>query len=196
MNLPTMTEFVLKENSKDYLELDETGFTNKKIKIYLEALLLIDKYAQFLQSTTQLSDFVPCKDGVPLEKPEKPKECNCKGIEHYCHDDKKWAKSQMANCKNCEICLWGERSNQFEEYQEALDNCKFKGFEIVEGETKYHLKKPNEGSKSLLAYVNKDKPKAFELLNEILGNKTIEDLIAAGIDLEPTERISKELKLT
>ena len=74
------------------------------------------------------------------------------------------------------------------EYRMALDRVLWKGWEIVEGETKYHLKKPNEGSKSLLAYVDKTKPKAFELLNEILGNKTYDELITSGVKLERIQR--------
>lgn len=153
-------------NMIDYIDFLET-------KVNILSLTELDLWQKtrhhkdFLKSTPKLGDFVPTNEkGEVMEKPDK-------------FDD--WLKEPIRNGHfplgvNCE------------KFQQALDRVIWKGWEVVEGETKYHLKKPNEGSRSLLAYVNKTHPKAFELLNEILGNKTYEQLITSGVKLERIEK--------
>lgn len=126
-------------------------------------------FNKFWQSKPELGHFTPCdKNNKPLEKPKLSVHAQSRSVQQ-------------------------KHAKRLGEYQEAQSRVKWEEFEIVEGTTKYHLKKPNEGARSLLAYIDKAKP--FELLNEILGNKSYGQLITAGIELEPTKPYAHELKL-
>ena len=153
------------KNMIDYLDWIEGVFLDRKTTLYK-----IYKHRTFLKSPLKLGDFVPTNEkGEVMAKPTHDGFNRWTGRPHSIELHKDWVKLTQ-------------------DYYAALDRVMWKGWEIVEGETKYHLKKPNEGSKSLLAYVNKTHPKAFELLNEILGNKTYEQLITSGIKLERIQK--------
>jgi len=69
---------------------------------------MILKYANFLSQPLKLEQFVPCKDGVPLENPI---------------DDLHWWKTTTDK----------ERSKRCDEYQEAKTKVLFEGWKIKEG---------------------------------------------------------------
>lgn len=147
MNLPTLRERIHR------LRLNRaTGLLS-----YKEAFIKSVQYAEFLDQDTQLSDFVPCKDGVPMEKPKKFKKAPA---------------------------LSGRLAH---DYQEARDNCKFIGWEIVEiYEKLVKVRRNKRWLVIVLGVIEVDTGRIPE---------TIESLITAGINLKPTERVSKELKL-
>lgn len=84
-------------------ELDSKPISNGLKWVYLR-----EHSRQILQQKPSLSDFIPCKDGKPIEKPE--------------HFDM-WNED-----KHNQI----EWHNRCKDYQQALDRVKFSGFERVE----------------------------------------------------------------
>lgn len=101
-----MTEFVMKlhdkavESNKNNPGWDYT-FEFEKAK----------KYAQLLQTPLELSQFIPCKNGEPLEKP---------------HVFDSWEMSEdMPNLKKS----FFSANDSCIEYQEALDKVLFEGWE-------------------------------------------------------------------
>lgn len=141
MNLPTPRERWNKLNGEFDL-----GLINHD-----EQVLRFDKFMDFTGTAPQLSDYVPCKDGEPMESP-------------------RLKKHKHSNNQECVACFTYDK----EEYQKALDACKFVGWRI-EGE-----------------YLLSENSDIF--IPAMLG-KTIEQLITSGIALEPVDSLIKELKL-
>lgn len=65
-----MIDFVKEQKSRDYPELNKSNLTGKKIMIYLNSLMEINKQSDFLDSQPNLGDFVPTNEaGEVMEEP-------------------------------------------------------------------------------------------------------------------------------
>ena len=74
------------------------------------------KYGEFLDGTVQLCDFIPCKDGKPLEKPEQNTPLESAQYRMLLHD-----------------------------YQQAQDAVIFEGWEYVQTGETFYIKNDNWG---------------------------------------------------
>jgi len=152
--LITMTEYVLerdkfwtsKRNDKSISSYDGVkGFVFNVVD-----------YAQLLQTPLELGQFIPCKDGEPMEKPEK------------------W-RSYTPNTLN----LSADAYRECVDYQKALDSVLFEGWEIngageiVKGNFEAQFQELT--GTTWLEWVDFGAHTAH----------TIEDLITSGIELNP-----------
>jgi len=124
-----------------------------------KAILIMD-YAKFVSTPLELGQFIPCKDGVPLEEPI-----------HISSDDPdpKLSKQHQAR-------------PDVQEYQKALAKVLFEGWELKEAWKDMGISKlVNNNVKIGHYHVNNNVSDKFHLYNA--KHKTIEDLINTEIEL-------------
>ncbi len=162
MRAPTLSNYIeeqfkplYEEEEKDYLCRYNQNTNN---------------YNDFWQSTPVLGDFVPCKDGVPLEKPKN-------------HDTREEGMFGGAGMSMDDI-------NDNKEWEQALGRTKWTGFEIKQ-QGVYWIKVGTKDMKDWISFIEGGTI-GFGFEEAI---ESYEDLITANIPLEPTEGWGKELKL-
>ena len=155
--LITMTEFV-----KELTHNKDVRFETHK---RLERIIT---YCLILKTPLSLSQFIPCKDGEPMEKPD----INTI-IEHL----------DTCECGRCE-----EYYGLYEQYQKALESVLFEGWEIDKISNPFTYIREVECHK---------RTQIFKSSNGLKyrGEKTVEALINLGIELIPTEICKKQIGL-
>lgn len=164
--LMTLSEYVT------HLKKDKESRFEPQGMLYQQAICanLWDKacdYNDLITQSLSLPQFIPCdKKGEPMEAPKK---CNCQ------------------NHLDAENCQFGCYSTECNEYQQALGNVIFEGWELA-----------NSDLGIFLFYGGYDDFSWEDgCLNHVeLGNfNTPEDLLTAGIELTLTDQYANKLKL-